>query len=84
MSKKTAAASPAPSGGGIPIPKSKRGLPGFLADVRRELTKVSWPTVPETNRLTGVVLAVCALLAVVLGVLGGLIGFVIDFLTGAR
>ena len=84
MSKKTAAATPAPSGGSIPIPKSKRGISGFFGDVRRELTKVSWPTVPETNRLTGVVLAVCLLLAVVLGVLGAVIGLVINFLTGTR
>lgn len=82
MSKKPVAASPAPSG--IPIPKSKRGLSGFLGDVRRELTKVSWPTVPETNRLTGVVLAVCLLLAVVLGVLGGVIGLIINFVQGMR
>ena len=82
MSKKTLAASPAP--GGLPLPKVKRGLFAFLADVRRELTKVSWPTVPETNRLTGVVLAVCLLLAVILGVLGAAIGLVIDFLTGTR
>ena len=79
---KTPAASPAPSG--LPVPKMKRGLGAFIADVRRELTKVSWPTIPETNRLTGVVLAVCGLLAVVLGVLGTLIGFIIDFITGAR
>lgn len=68
--------------GSVPVPKMKRGLGSFLADVRRELTKVSWPTIPETNRLTGVVLAVCLLLVVILGVLGGVIGLVIDFVTG--
>ncbi|MER3496322.1 MAG: preprotein translocase subunit SecE, partial [Armatimonadota bacterium] len=53
----------------VPVPKVRRGLRAFLREVRRELTKVTWPTVPETNRLTGVVLAVVALLAVALGTL---------------
>lgn len=79
MSKTPAAAS---GGGGVPVPKIKRGLPAFFREVRRELTKVSWPTVSETNRLTGVVLAVCLLLVVILGVLGGVMGLLIDFIQG--
>ncbi|MDX2065860.1 MAG: preprotein translocase subunit SecE [Fimbriimonadaceae bacterium] len=53
----------------VPLPKSKRGLKGFFSDVRRELTKVDWPTVPETHRLTLIVLTVCGMLAVVITVL---------------
>jgi preprotein translocase SecE subunit len=44
--------------GPLPIPKSRRGAKGFFTEVQREMKKVSWPTRPETNRLTGVVLAV--------------------------
>ena len=54
----------------IPIPKSKRGMKGFFTDVNRELKKVNWPSRPETNRLTGVVLAVCVMMAVLLLAMG--------------
>ena len=43
----------------IPLPKSKRGLKGFLQDTGAELKKVHWPTRHETTSLTGVVMAVC-------------------------
>ena len=56
--------------GSIPIPKSKRGFKGFFTDVGRELKKVSWPTPKETNRLTGVVLMVCLMMALALMGLG--------------
>lgn len=55
---------PGKTRGSVPIPKSKRGLKGFLNEVQREMRKVSWPTRAETNRLTFVVLAVCAGLVV--------------------
>lgn len=67
--------------GGVPVPSSKRGLKGFMNEVRREMKKVSWPTKPETNRLTGVVLAVCLLLVAFLTAIGAVFGFVIDFIT---
>ena len=51
----------APSSGSIPLPKAKRGVKSFFNETIREMKKVSWPTKLETNRLTGVVLAVCAL-----------------------
>lgn len=82
-----ASASPAPSGGRgnrVPLPKSKRGFGGFLTDVRREMTKVSWPTVPETNRLTLVVLAVCGLLVVILGVMGFVMDLFVRFVQGTH
>ncbi len=47
----------------------KRGLKGFYRDVVREMKHVHWPTRHETNRLTGVVLAVCL---IVIGVLTAL------------
>lgn len=67
--------------GGIPLPRSSRGSKGYLAEVKREIKKVNWPTVPETHRLTGVVLAVCALLVAILTTLGTIFDFVVSFLT---
>lgn len=58
--KSTPSGSPTPQpASSIPLPKSKRGLKGFLQDTGAELKKVHWPTRQETTRLTGVVLAVC-------------------------
>lgn len=67
--------------GGIPVPRSNRGLKGYFQEVRREIKKVNWPTVPETHRLTGVVLGVCALLVVILTSLGYVFGEIVDHLT---
>lgn len=67
--------------GGVPTPRLKRGLRGFLIEVQREMKKVSWPTRPETNRLTVVVLSVCLLLVTFLSALGFVFGFVIDIIT---
>lgn len=43
----------------VPLPKMKRGPKSFYKDVVREMKLVTWPDRKETNRLTGVVLAVC-------------------------
>lgn len=72
---------PKKPGGSIAVPRSRRGLKGYFAEVRREIKKVSWPTIPETHRLTGVVLGVCAILVVVLTLLGNIFQFVVEFLT---
>lgn len=71
----------------LPMPKMKRGPKAFFAGVKRELHKVSWPTIQETNRLFGVVLAVCLLLILVMSVLGIAFDWIINLLTrpgGAR
>ena len=80
MSTTTQGSSPE-AGGGLPLPKSKGGLKGFYNEVVREMKKVTWPTRSETNRLTGVVLAVTILCVTVLTVLGLLFGTIIDLLT---
>ena len=67
----------------IPLPKIKRGGRAFLPGVKRELKKVSWPTIKETNRLFGVVLAVCLLLIVVMAVIGTFADEAIAFLIGS-
>lgn len=50
----------------IALPKSRRGFKQYWVDVIREMKKVTWPPHTETNRLTGVVLAVCVLLVLIL------------------
>jgi preprotein translocase SecE subunit len=67
--------------GSLPIPRSKRGVKGFFSEVGREMKKVSWPSVNETNRLTGVVLSVCILAGFIMIMMGSLFGAFIDFLT---
>lgn len=54
------------SGGSLPVPKLNRGVKGFYQDVMREMKHVNWPTRQETTRLTGVVLALCVALVLVL------------------
>lgn len=67
---------------GLPLPSTKKGLKGFFKDVSLERKKVSWPTRPETMRLTGVVLGVCGLLVVVLTVLSTLFETIIGLIVG--
>jgi preprotein translocase SecE subunit len=84
MSKVTMSSSPAKSGGGggtPPIPHSRRGLKGFIAEVGREMKKVNWPSRAETNRLTGVVLAVCLLITLVLVGLSTVFDTVVSIIT---
>lgn len=62
MSETPKAAKP----GSVPVPKMRRGVKGFYRDVVREMKHVTWPKPQETTRLTGVVLAVCAMIVVLL------------------
>ena len=55
-----------PKTGSVPVPKMRRGVKGFYKDVIREMKHVTWPKPQETTRLTGVVLAVCAMIVVLL------------------
>jgi preprotein translocase subunit SecE len=45
-----------------------------------ELRKVSWPTIPETRRLTGIVLAVMFLMSITLGLLDWIFSKLISLL----
>lgn len=69
------------SGGNLPIPKSRRGIKGFISEVSREMKKVSWPTKSETNRLTGVVMAVTILCVVILTGLSIIFATLVNLLT---
>lgn len=67
--------------GSLPLPKSRRGLKGFYHEVVREMKKVNWPTKLETNRLTGVVLAVTIMCVVILTALGFIFSSFINLIT---
>jgi preprotein translocase SecE subunit len=70
--------------GSVPIPRSKRGLKGFLNEVSREMKKVSWPTRTETNRLTGVVLGVCVLVGGIMIVMSTFFDFLVKMITQGK
>lgn len=56
-----------PPAAGVAVPNlAKRGAKGFFRDVQREMRHVTWPNRRETNRLTGVVLAVCFMVILLL------------------
>jgi preprotein translocase SecE subunit len=52
--------------GSLPMPSMNRGIKGFVRDLQREMRQVTWPTRQEATRLSGVVLAICVLIAVLL------------------
>jgi preprotein translocase SecE subunit len=70
-----------PKAGAIPLPKSKRGIKGFWTEMIREMKKVHWPAPKETHRLTGVVMAVCALVVVIVGGLSFAFGTIVNLIT---
>jgi len=55
-----------PKAGKLPTPTMKRGIGGFFKDLQRESRQISWPLPQETTRLTGTVIAVCAMVSVFL------------------
>lgn len=81
MATATTSSSGGEGGGNLPLPKSRRGIKSFFNEVIRELRKVSWPTKAETNRLTGVVLAVTLISVIILTGLGMLFGTLINLIT---
>jgi preprotein translocase SecE subunit len=66
MATATTGSNSGEGGGGLPLPKSRRGIKGFINEVVRELKKVSCPPKHETNRLTGVVMAVTLIFIIIL------------------
>jgi preprotein translocase SecE subunit len=53
----------------VPLPRTGKGPRAFYRDIIREMKHVSWPSQRDTTRLTGVVFAVCGLVAGLLFVL---------------
>ncbi len=70
--------------GSIPLPKSKRGLKGFISEVQREMKKVTWPTRSESNRLTMVVLAVCTGVVTIIFTMSFVFEKLIDLITKGK
>ena len=66
----------------VATPKSRRGFKGFWIDVYRELKKVEWPKTKEVNRLTVVVLVVCAMVVAILSAMSVVAGTVVNLLQG--
>jgi len=66
--------------GKVALPTSRRGARGFLAETSRELRKVNWPSPRDTTRLTGIVLTVCVLQALILLVMSTVFDNVISIL----
>lgn len=50
-------------------PKKPNAIQRWFRETVGELRKVSWPTIPETRRMTGIVLLVMFAMSIVLGVL---------------
>lgn len=73
---------PATSGSPLDGLRKSRGISGFFQDVMREMKHVTWPTQKETMRMTGTVLAVCAILAVTLYLLSEAFRIVLSILIG--
>jgi preprotein translocase SecE subunit len=68
----------------IATPKFKRGLKGFIADTKREMNKVNWPTKKETTRLTSVVLSLVIVIAVMLSLMGWASDTVVALITKGK
>lgn len=69
----------------MPMPKFGKGPRAFYRDVVREMKHVSWPSQKDTTRLTGVVFAVCGLVAILLLVLSlGFEQLLKVFVTGGK
>lgn len=75
---------PATAPTGVPIPKSRRGMKGFMQETAAELKKVHWASRQEVTRLTGVVFAVCVGSVLLLFGLSTAFTAVLHFLTTGK
>ncbi len=60
--------------------KSVNPVVKYLRETRAEITKVTWPTRQEWIRLSGIVLAVTLLMALILGVTDALAAQFMNFI----
>ena len=75
---------------GTPPQRSPRPRQPLTADAvrrwwretRSELRKVTWPTTEQTRNLTLVVLAVCVIMAIFLGIVDSILGFLVKLVIG--
>lgn len=75
---------PRKASGSIAAPNLRRGPKRFFAEVGRELRKVDWPARAETNRMTGVVLAICLIIVTILSSLSYLFDIVLTAVGGGK
>lgn len=68
----------------IATPKMKRGLKGYIAETKREMKKVIWPSNRETTRLTFVVLCLVIFLAIMLSAMGYVADVMINVITKGK
>ena len=68
----------------VATPKFNRGVRGFFAEVGREMRKVNWPPRAETTRLTGIVLAVCGMVVLLMVALNEIFNYVMSFLLNSK
>jgi preprotein translocase subunit SecE len=66
------------------MPRSKRGIKGFFSETRKELKKVHWPTRQENLKMSGVVLGISAMMAVLLLVLGYLSNAIVSLIVTGK
>ena len=69
---------------GIATPKFNRGFKSFFSEVGREMRKVNWPPRSETTRLTGIVLAVCGMVLLMLFALNWAFNHAMNFLMNQK
>jgi len=62
--------------------KARRGPKAYFTEVVRELKKVDWTPPREVNRLTGVVLIVCAFVVGILWLLSEAANTIVNLLQG--
>ena len=64
--------------------ENRKGIPGrfmdFLREVRGEIQKVTWPTVPELRKATVVIVIFVGILGILIGLLDALLQLI--FVTG--
>ncbi|HXH60428.1 MAG TPA: preprotein translocase subunit SecE [Fimbriimonadaceae bacterium] len=73
-----------PPSGSVPMPKMRRGPKGFYRDIIREMKHVNWPTPQETTRLSGVVLAVCIFIVLLLMGSALVMGEIVNAIVGSH
>lgn len=59
---------------------SDRSVGNFFREVKGEIKKVHWPDRHELTKYTSVVLVTCALMALFIGSIDSLMGFVMKFI----
>jgi preprotein translocase subunit SecE len=60
--------------------KSVNPVVKYLRETRAEITKVTWPTRQEWFRLSGIVIAVTLIMALILGITDAIAAYIMSFI----